>query len=291
MGPLFTPTGDPQNTMCLLGHPVAHSLSPKIHNTAFATLGLAYHYEVFDVEEKDLPAAIQTIRDLNIRGANLTMPLKEAVLPLLDELSENAKLAGSVNTIVNDNGKLIGHTTDGKGFMKALKAHDINLIGHSMCILGAGGAARSIICEAASAGLTHISVFKRNNKGFAETVEFAKRVNSTYQHCQVSVHDFADEEDYMSCLSAGNLLCNATNVGMHESFSLVPDYMLSQDLITVDIIYNPPTTKLLSDAKNKGAQIMNGKPMLLYQAAESFYLWTGQQMPVETVLNEVKELS
>lgn len=289
---LFTlGNNDPAKYLCLLGHPVGHSLSPRIYDSASAALGLDYKFEAIDVESKDAKSAVDTIRAFGIKGCCLTMPLKQAVVPYLDELSETSKLCNSVNCIVNEDGKLIGHTTDGRGFMDALKAYGINLIGHSISILGSGGAAKPIIIEAAKSGLRHISVFKRKGKGFDEVVAFAKEVNKI-SACQVSVHDFSDEEDYMSCLSASNLLCNATNVGMGEgnNESLVPNGLLRKDLITVDIIYNPLETRLLKEAKAAGAKTMNGVPMLLYQAAFNYKMWTGQDMPVEVVKKELGEL-
>lgn len=289
---LFTPGNtDPDKYLCLLGHPVGHSLSPRIYNTASANLGLDYKFDAIDIESKDARSAVDTIRAFGIKGCCLTMPLKQAVVPYLDELSETSKLCKSVNCIVNEGGKLVGHTTDGRGFMDALKSHGINLTGHSISVLGAGGAAKPIIIEAAKSGLRHISVFKRKGAGFDEVVAFAKEVNKI-SSCQVSVHDFADEEDFMSCLSASNLLCNATNVGMGEgnNESPVPTHLLSRDLITIDIIYNPLETRLLREAKAAGAKTMNGVPMLLYQAAFNYKMWTGHDMPVDAVKKELGEL-
>ncbi len=280
--------------LCLLGHPAKHSLSPKMHNTAFEKLGLDYVYLAFDILPEEIAPAVAALKMFNAKGFNLTMPFKETVIPYLDELSEAASLCGSVNTVVNEGGRLIGHTTDGAGYMQSLKdagfagagadpADGTDAFGGTMTVLGAGGAARSIVAEAALSGAEEIFIFQRKSATFEKAVEFAGRV-SDRTSCRVSVLDIADEAELKRCLDASSLLCNATNVGMGEDDrSLVPKEYLLQDLFVSDIIYHPEMTRLLKDAKAAGAPYANGKYMLLFQGAAAFKLWTGKDMPTDEI--------
>ena len=268
--------------ICLLGHPIAHSVSPRMHNAAFDALGLDYAYLAFDVTPDDLPFALRGLRTFGARGCNLTMPLKKAVIPHLDELSDAARLSGSVNTIVIENGKLIGHTTDGIGYVDALKKEDgFDIPGKTITLLGAGGAAESIITQAALSGAKEIRVFKRKNATFANAAAFAGKIADA-TGCAVSVLPMEDADALRSSIAGSDLLCNATNVGMgDDARTLVPKEFLHKGLFVSDIIYHPAETTLLSDAKNAGCRTANGANMLLYQGAAAFWLWTGHEMPVE----------
>ena len=162
---------------CLLGHPVSHSISPAMHNAAFAELGLNDVYLAFDITEDHLEETIKGLKATGCIGWNLTMPLKTAVIPFLDELSQASRLSGSVNTVINDHGKLIGHTTDGVGYMDSLKDAGYSIIGEHMVLLGAGGAATSICTQAAIDGVKKITMFKRKNAGFPQTKAFADMIS------------------------------------------------------------------------------------------------------------------
>lgn len=276
------PSGTTRLT-CLLGSPVSHSISPAMHNTAFEALGLDYSYMAFDISESQIKNAIDALKLLNCRGFNLTMPLKTAIIPYLDELSEAARLSHSVNTCVFEDGKLIGHTTDGIGFMEAMTDSGISYQNKVITILGAGGAATSIIVQAALDGVSKINIFKRKNATFDKIVDFADKITRSTD-CDVFVFDMADATTLEFCLQESDILINGTNVGMgDDDSSLVPVEFLRKELIVTDVIYHPAYTRLLKDAKSLGCKVMNGKYMLLYQGAAAFKLWTGQDMPIDLI--------
>ncbi len=288
--------------VCLLGSPVAHSISPAMHNAAFKALHLDYVYLAFDVRPGRTPGlsgsgveegasgggnvatALSALRLFGARGCNLTMPLKKAVIPYLDELSEAARLSGSVNTIVIDDGRLIGHTTDGIGYIDSLRMEaGYNVADRIITILGAGGAAESIIVAAALAHAGSIRIFKRRNASFAETAAFAANV-AARTGCDIRVIPMDDAAALRDSIAQSSLLCNATNVGMgDDKRSLVPKEFFHKRLFVSDIIYHPAETTLLREARAAGCRTANGKYMLLYQGAAAFSLWTGKEMPVDVV--------
>ena len=278
----MNPTGS-TNLICLLGSPVSHSISPAMHNTAFDALGLDYSYMAFDVDKKDLPTAVEGLKKINCGNFNLTMPLKTAIIPLLDEIDEAAKLANSVNTCVCRDGKLIGYTTDGIGFLQSMKDKGITYAGTTITILGAGGAASSIITQAAFEGVTKINIFKRQNASFDKVVEFADKLTKSTQ-CDIFVYDMDDSDALKFSIIESDILINSTNVGMgDDDRSLVPKEFLHPALTVCDVIYHPAETRLLKEAKECGCKTMNGKYMLLYQGAAAFKLWTGQDMPIDLI--------
>ena len=279
----------------LLGHPVAHSMSPAMHNAAFKKLGIDAKYVLIDVLEDDLPGVVLSLRDMGYAGRNITMPLKSAMVPYCDKLSDAARLCGAVNTVVVRDGRLFGYTTDGRGYTKSLadsdaypdggSAGDLGTVtGRTLTILGCGGAARSIIVAAAIDGALRIHVCKRKNASFDEAVAFCWQV-SQETGTPIDVVNMNEPVDLKWAIDDADILTNATNVGMEggDMSSPVPAEFLRRDLLVSDIIYHPEMTRLLSDAKNAGARIHSGKWMLLYQGAEAFRLWTGEDMPVEDV--------
>lgn len=276
--------------ICLLGHPVAHSVSPAMHNVAFDALGLDCVYLAFDITPETLSDAINGLKACGARGCNLTMPLKKAVIPYLDALSDEARLSGSVNTLVNDNGILTGHTTDGIGYVDSLKKEEgFDITGKTVTLLGAGGAAESIITQAALSGAKAINVFKRSNATFDTAASFGKRIADA-TGCNISVLPMEDADALRHSISDSDLLCNATNVGMgDDTRSLVPKEYLHKDLFVSDIIYHPAQTTLLKDAKSAGCRTANGANMLLYQGAAAFLLWTGCEMPVDKVKSVLRQ--
>ena len=249
----------------LLGSPVSHSLSPLMHNEAFRILGLDYVYLCFDVKEDRLEEAVKGLRACGIRGFNLTMPDKNRMAELADELSPAAEIIGAVNTVVNDQGRLIGHNTDGVGFLRSVQDAGLSIAGQNLTILGAGGAATAICAQAALDGAAAIRIFARPQSRFHQrTLELALK----------------------KALETSLLLINATSVGMapDTEHSLIEDMSLLPPSLTVaDIIYNPRETRLLRLARESGHKTFNGMYMLLYQGAEAFRLWTGMEMPVEEI--------
>ena len=270
---------------CLLGRPVSHSISPMMHNDSFLALGLDYRYLAFDVALEELETAVNGLKTMGVRGFNLTMPHKNLMCSLCDELSPAAEIIGAVNTVVNENGKLIGHTTDGVGYMQALKEDHIDIIGKKITVLGAGGAASSIFVQAALDGVKEISIFSRRGH-FFERAESIISVLKEKTNCCIHLYDFSDEDILRKEISESVLLVNGTSVGMapNEQNSIITDpSMFHKDLVVSDVIYNPRETALLKLAREAGCKTQNGLYMLLYQGAEAFRLWTGQTMPVELI--------
>ena len=269
--------------LCLLGNPVSHSISPAMHNLSFDTLNLDYSYMAFNIEEDNFNTAVEGLKALGCVGFNLTMPFKNAIIPLLDEIDSVASLAHSVNTVVNEDGKLKGYTTDGYGFLKSMTECGISYKGSTLTMLGAGGVATSIVTQAANDGVSKINIFKRKNATFEKTLDFADRISKAAE-CDCFVYDMADKDILEFSLQESDILINGTNVGMgDDDTSLVPPEFLHPALTVCDTIYHPEQTRLLKDAAAKGCKTMNGKFMLLYQGAAAFKLWTGQDMPVEIV--------
>lgn len=270
----------------LLGSPVAHSVSPAMHNEAFRLLDLDYVYLAFNVGTDSLKDAVKGLKTLGARGFNLTMPDKIAILDLVDELTPAARLAGACNTVINDNGHLIGHTTDGIGYMRSVADAGHNIIGKKMTLLGAGGAATAICTQAALDGVKEIDIFRRNRpEAFAQTVAFADRTAKD-TGCKIHVYDFADETQMKKSLAESAILTNATNVGMSPDTDAIPIpdvHFLHPELIVSDIIYNPRQTQLMKIAASMGCPVFNGMYMLLYQGAAAFECWTGLEMPVAEI--------
>ncbi|MGI6006811.1 MAG: shikimate dehydrogenase [Ruminococcus sp.] len=270
----------------LLGKPVAHSLSPLMHNEAFHLLGLDYVYLCFEVDESTLPVAVAGLKASGIRGFNLTMPNKNKIMDLLDDLSPAAKMIGAVNTVVNENGKLIGHNTDGTGFMRSAADAGFDLKGKRMTLLGAGGAATAIAAQASLDGMKEIRIFLRSTSRFYNRIQNLADIINRTTGCCASLHDNNDQQALKTSLDSSDILVNATSVGMEPNTdaSLITDpSMFHSKLAVADIIYEPRKTKLLALAESAGCPVMNGLYMLLYQGAEAFRLFTGKEMPTEKI--------
>lgn len=270
----------------LLGSPVSHSISPLMYNEAFRMLSLDYTYLCFDITEETLTEAVQGLKACGIRGFNLTMPCKNKIVELLDELSPSARLLGAVNTVINEDGRLIGYNTDGTGYMRSVKDAGHNIIGKTMTLMGTGGAATAICAQAALDGVSSIHVFARRTSRFwNRTQSLANTINSTLP-CRVFLHENEDAAALKNAISESAILVNATSVGMapNTEASIITDTSLFRpELIVSDVIYNPRKTRLLQEAEKAGCPVFNGMYMLLYQGAEAFRLFTGQEMPTESI--------
>lgn len=269
----------------LLGSPVSHSISPQMHNASFRLLGLDYVYLAFDVTPEHLHDAVMGLKAAGICGFNLTMPLKVHILPYLDELTPAARLAGAVNTVIARDGKLIGHTTDGVGYMRSVADAGYDIIGRKMTLLGAGGAATAICVQAALDGVSSIDMFKRRNASWDKTADFCQHVASE-TGCRIRLLDIENTTLLAESIDESAILTNATSVGMAPDSSASPiadSSMLHKGLIVSDIIYNPRETMLMKQASEWGCPCFNGMYMLLYQGAAAFKCWTGQEMPTEII--------
>lgn len=267
----------------LMAYPIRHSSSPAMQNEAFAKLGLDYAYLAFEVDNDTLEDAITGLRALKMRGSNVSMPNKTVVHKYLDELSPAAEMCGAVNTIVNDNGKLTGHITDGIGYMQSLKDNDIDVIGKKMTIVGAGGAATAIEIQAALDGVAEISIFNRKDEFWSNAEKTVEKIN-TKTNCKATLYDLADLDKLKEEIEDSYLFANATGMGMKplEGQTYIPDKsFFRKDLIVTDVVYFPRETEMLRMAKEVGCKTMNGLGMMLFQGSAAFELWTGQPMPIE----------
>ncbi|AWI05006.1 shikimate dehydrogenase [Clostridium drakei] len=267
----------------LIAYPIRHSSSPAMHNEAFAKLGLDYAYLAFEVGNEQLEDTIKGFRAMKVRGSNVSMPNKTVVHKYLDKLSEAAELCGAVNTIVNDNGVLTGHITDGIGYMQSLKDAGIDVVGKKITIAGAGGAATAIEIQAALDGVKEISIFNRKDEFFERGKKTVKDINEK-TNCKATLYDLDDLAKLKEEIADSYLFANATGVGMKplEGQTYIPDpSFLRPDLIVTDTVYAPAETALLKMAKEVGCKTMNGFGMMLFQGAAAFKLWTGKEMPIE----------
>ena len=250
----------------LMAYPIRHSLSPTMQNRALDKLGLPYCYMAFEVDNASFPDAIKGLRALKMRGSGVSMPNKQLAIQFMDELAPAAKLAGAINTIVNDNGYLKGYNTDGTGHIRAIKETGFDVKGKTMVLVGAGGAATAIGAQAAVEGFKEIKLFNRKD-------EFWEGAH-------------AYEKLFGDAIAGADVLTNATKVGMkplHE-LSVIKDVsMLRPDLLVSECVYNPHITKLLEQAQAAGCKTVDGYGMLLWQGYEQFKLCTGEDFPIEYI--------
>ncbi len=275
--------------ICLLGDPVAHSISPAMHNLSFETLGLDYIYLVFQTNVSQFDATVSTLKQIGAHGFNCTMPCKRIAAERCDELSQAAQLMNSVNTVVIQNGKLIGHNTDGIGFMQSVSDAGYNITGKEITLLGAGGATSSILAQGALDGVAKINIFARKGTSFQIVEEQTRKINAQTT-CQTSICELEDTTALKKAIHSSALLVNTSSVGMEPDIDqcLIPDTsFFHPELIVSDVIYTPQKTKLLAMAKAAGLSTFNGMYMLLYQGAEAFKIWTGKEMPVDLVKRKV----
>ncbi len=269
----------------VIGDPVAHSVSPAMHNAAFKALNLDYVYVPFRVSRSELPQAVAGMRAFNLRGLNVTVPHKEAVLPLLDELDPLAEKIGAVNAIVNTKGVLKGYNTDAGGFLDALQQHGVKLADRSLVVLGAGGASRAI-CFALAGKVASITLLNRTT---IRAESLAKDVSlATGQAIEAGQ---LDHSGLSQALLTTNVLVNTTSLGMSPDVreTPVPAGLLHPGLTVVDIVYNPVRTRLLLEAEKAGAATVDGLDMLVYQGARAFKLWTGRQAPHDIMRKAANE--
>ncbi|MFC1987845.1 shikimate dehydrogenase [Chloroflexota bacterium] len=272
----------------LIGDPVEHSMSPAMLNAAFKKTGLDYLYVPFRVKREKLGKAIEGMRSLNIRGLNVTIPHKVAVLQFLDELDPLAEKIGAVNTIVNDDGVLTGHNTDGAGFLQALLEKGIKPEGKSMVILGAGGASRAISFTLADRSSRLVILNRLEELGWAE--ELASKLSQTSGK-EVEALEL-NQQNLAKVLGKADVLVNATSVGMSPNVDQTPleSGLLRPNLTVYDIVYNPIKTRLLKEAEVAGAETISGVDMLIWQGALAFEKWTGRKAPVELMRTEAVRL-
>ena len=270
----------------VVANPIKHSISPFIHNSAFEATNTNGVYVAWEVEATDLAETVANIRRYQMFGINLSMPYKEQVIPYLDQLSEEARLIGAVNTVVNREGTLIGYNTDGKGFFKSLPSFKIS--GKRMVLLGAGGAAKAILTQAILDGVSQISVFVRS-ASLEKTRPYLKKLQIETGF-KVDLFALEDAQELQENIRKADLLVNATSVGMDGTSQPIPTgIVLPKQLLVADVIYQPFETPFRHWASSQGNHAFIGLGMLLYQAAEAFELWTGKEMPMDEILQSLSE--
>ncbi len=271
----------------LIGSPVGHSGSPAMYNYSFAHNGLDNAYLAFDVPLDKVEDAVAAIRTLNFGGFNITMPDKAEVCKYLDEISPAAKLIGACNTVVIEDGKFIGHNTDGIGFVRNLHEHGIEVKGKKIVLLGAGGAATAIAAQTSLDGAVKLSMFNRKDEFYEKGEAIIERLHKEVPSCDASITDLADTEVLKAAIAEADILVNATKVGMKplDEQSLVDKDVFRPDLVVADTVYNPKETLMIKQAAEAGCRAaIGGIGMLLWQGAAAFNLFTGEEMPTQEVL-------
>ena len=266
----------------VIGWPVRHSLSPPMHNAAFAALGLNWVYVPFAVEPEQVGCAMEAIRALDLAGLNVTIPHKLAVLPHLDEISDTARVLGAANTIVNVEGRLEGHNTDGAGFLRSLREIGGDVAGRQVALIGAGGSARAVALAVCQAGATRLSIINRTVEKAEALVEMLAAALPDVNAHAVALEGPQAEE----AVREAGVLIDSTAVGMyphHEVEPVVPARWLHGEQTVCDLTYNPRRTVLLKAAEAAGARTLDGTGMLVHQGALAFEYWTGQPAPVEAM--------
>lgn len=273
----------------ILGHPITHSLSPTMHTAAFAALDMDWVYVPVDVLPADLANAVRGLRALGFRGASVTVPHKQAMIPLLDEVTEAARTMGAVNTIVRRGDRLIGDNTDWQGFLVPLREAGFDLAGQRCAVLGAGGAARAVVYALGRAGATAITIFNRT----------VSRANDLIRDLQPAIPAVALRSRSLAAtadLVAGSspaLVVNTTSVGMWPETDGCPwpaDRPIPSETVVYDLVYNPLRTRLLRQAEEAGCRTIDGVRMLVHQGAIAFKMWTGREPPVEVMYDAVRNL-
>ncbi len=273
-------SGKTQN-LGVIGWPIGHSLSPAMQAAAIREAGLDYSYIAMPVRPEALPAAVEGLRSLGFRGFNVTIPHKRNILDLLDEIDEDAERIGAVNTVINEQGRLLGRNTDVAGFLCGLKKIGATMRGKRALLLGAGGAARAVIWGLIREKADRITVCVRDEgKARANLSDFSDSVDMEILSWETP--------DFRRALSETELIVNTTPLGMTPKTDAAPPVIweaIRPGVVVYDIIYTPDRTRLLQEAEARGCRVMNGVPMLVGQGAEAFQAWTGVR-PDERVMTK-----
>lgn len=276
----LTPINAATRLCAVLGSPIQHSASPAMHNAAFAALGLNWRYLAFEVDPKNLRAAIEGARAMNFAGLNLTVPHKLLAVDMVDELDASAKTWGAVNTIKFESGRAIGFNTDAEAIATSLREDlKVELRGAKVLLLGAGGAGRTAALKLAAENVAELFLV---NRTASKAVEIAAEIKKQFPSIKVSVGYPKSDVD---------LLLNATSLGLKPEDAAPLDeklYSLKQTRAVYDMIYKPAETKLLVAAQAAGCRTANGIGMLVHQGAKAFEIWTGQPAPVAVMRRAVE---
>lgn len=275
----------------MIGKPVSHSASPATHTLAYQKVGIDAVFLVFEVDQDGLPAVMEAFRTMGgWDSTTVTMPCKQAIIPYLDDMSDAARLMGTVNVVTKEpGGRLKGHNSDGQGFMNNLIKNGVQVEGATMTLIGPGGAGSAVFVQAALDGVARLNVFARGGgKSYCHALELKERVEAETE-CAVEVYPLEDTATLGRCIAESDILANCTNVGMGEGCTdtPVPAEFLHGDLVVADVIYMPPETQLLRDAAAAGCRTFNGLGMLDQQAVAADLIRFGVEIPIDEVRAEL----
>ena len=270
-------------SFAVIGDPIDHSLSPNIHSAAFREMDLDSSYIAYRIPKGELEEGIEGLKKIKIDGFNITIPHKIEMMKYLDKIDESCSLIGAVNTVSNKDGVLKGYNTDMDGFLEPFKKKRLSINGTKVLLIGAGGAARAIVAGFAKEKAKSITIANRALEKGENLSKFAKKTGLDSN--AIKIEDVKDSaKDY-------DIIVNATSVGMFpENYDAITslENSFKKGQIVFDVVYNPVKTQLLKLAEKEGAITVDGLSMLVYQAAKSFELWTGEEMPVEQVRTALK---
>jgi shikimate dehydrogenase len=270
---IHTTEVEEMRTYCIIGDPVSHSLSPAMHNAAFKSLSMDDVYIAYKVSSHELESSVESLRSVKISGFNVTIPHKIAVLQYLDEVDLLSRNAGAVNTVASINGRFKGFNTDIQGFLQPLLNRGVDFRGLSVLLFGAGGSARAVVASLSS--VTGISKLVVANRTYNKSSELSKQAELQGLTSSVST---IEEAKVMA--KRFDLIVNATSVGLQSNESILDSEDIDGSSTVYDLVYRPVMTKLLENAREKGARIIYGYEMLLEQGAQAFEIWTGLKAPI-----------
>lgn len=271
----------------IIGYPLKHSVSPVFQQLAFQNLGLDFSYHAWEIEPEQLEKEVRGLVDDDIVGFNVTIPYKSSIIPLLDNLSDLAAMAGAVNTVVIENKRLSGHNTDIDGFMQSIKQDaSFNCKGKNILVIGTGGSARAVLTALSTENPSSLTVTSRNlDKASLLCKTIGDKLSLTIRPL--------DQKNTKTVSLTSDLIINCTPLGMknseYENQTPITAELISPNSLVVDLVYNPIDTPLLNEARKAGASTQGGLPMLIYQGAMSFKLWTGKEAPIGLMISGAKK--
>ena len=273
----------------IIGYPLSHTLSPSMHNFIYQKLGIDVEYKKWEISPNNLKSHIEKINNENFIGANITVPYKEKIVPLLDEIRNEAKFTGAVNTIVKNNNKLIGYNTDVYGIEQTLDIKLMNDVINNAVIFGAGGAAKAALFVLLQRGLNNLTIVNRTKSNALKMISKFNNVN-----CDQTIITLNEKSQIKSACLSADLIINTTILGMkgsgYEDISPIDSTFIDSNSVIFDMVYNPTKTQLIKIALERNANIIEGLNMLVYQAIKSIELWTGIRPSFDDMYSKCKEI-
>ena len=273
----------------IIGYPLSHTLSPSMHNFIYQKLGIDVEYKKWEISPNNLKSHIEKINNENFIGANITVPYKEKIVPLLDEIRNEAKFTGAVNTIVKNNNKLIGYNTDVYGIEQTLDIKLKNDVINNAVIFGAGGAAKAAFFVLLQRGLNNLTIVNRTKSNALKMISKFNNVN-----CDQTIITLNEKSQIKSACLSADLIINTTILGMknsgYEDISPIDSTFIDSNSVIFDMVYNPTKTPLIKIALERNANIIEGLNMLVYQALKSIELWTGIRPSFDDMYSKCKEI-